>query len=54
VHARLRPRGSDAVVENRLGHFWTMRDGKAARCVVFARREEALAAAGLSEADTAA
>src|SRR6185503_17839435 len=26
---RSKPRGSDAVVESRIGHFWTMREGKA-------------------------
>jgi hypothetical protein len=30
------------VVENRIGHLWTMREGKAARVQVFPRREEAL------------
>ena len=49
VRTRLRPTGSSAVVENRIGHLWTMRDGKAARLQVFPRREEALEAAGLSE-----
>ena len=44
-----RPRGSEAVAENRVGHLWTMRDGKAIRCQTFPRREEALEAAGLSE-----
>ena len=46
---RLRPTGSSAVVENRIGHLWTMRDGKAARLQVFPKREDALEAAGLSE-----
>ena len=49
VRIRARPRGSDAVAENRVGHLWTMRDGKAIRCETFPRREEALEAAGLSE-----
>jgi uncharacterized protein len=51
VLTRLRPRGSSAVVENPIGHLWTMRDGKAVRCEGFAVREEALAALGLSEQD---
>ena len=49
VLTRLRPTGTSAVVENRIGHLWTMRDGKAARLQVFPRREDALEAAGLSE-----
>ena len=49
VRIRARPRGSDAVAENRVGHLWTMRGGKALRCETFPRREEALEAAGLSE-----
>jgi ketosteroid isomerase-like protein len=46
---RLRPAGSSAFVENRIGHLWTLRGGKIARLAVFPRREEALEAAGLSE-----
>ena len=49
LRIRARPRGSDAIAENRVGHLWTMRDGKAIRCETFPRREEALEAAGLSE-----
>jgi uncharacterized protein len=49
VLVRLKPTGSSAVVENRIGHLWTMREGKASRLEVFPRREEALEAAGLSE-----
>jgi ketosteroid isomerase-like protein len=45
VVTRLRPTGSSAVVENRIGHLWTMRDGKATRLQVFPRREDALRAA---------
>ena len=47
--ARFRPAGSSAFVENRIGHLWTMREGKFARLAVFPRREDALEAAGLSE-----
>ena len=47
VRTRLRPTGSSAVVENRIGHLWTMREGKATRLQVFPRREDALEAAGL-------
>ena len=49
VRMRVRPSGSDAFVENRVGHLWTMREGKAVRCRTFPRREDALEAAGLSE-----
>lgn len=49
VLTRLRPTGSSAVVENRIGHLWTMREGKATRLQVFPRREDALEAAGLSQ-----
>src|SRR6476619_3663566 len=49
LRIRARPRGSHAIAENRVGHLWTMRDGKAIRCETFPRREEALEAAGLSE-----
>ena len=44
-----RPRGSDAIAENRVGHLWTMRGGKAVRCETFPRREDALEAAGLRD-----
>jgi ketosteroid isomerase-like protein len=46
---RLRPAGSSALVENRIGHLWTMREGKAARLAIFPRREDALEAARHSE-----
>jgi uncharacterized protein len=46
---QLRPTDSEAKVEMRLVHLWTIRDGKPARCEVFLQREEALEAAGLSE-----
>jgi uncharacterized protein len=49
VLVRSRPRGSSAVVENRIGHLWTMRDGKVVRFEIFPEREKALEAAGLSE-----
>ena len=49
VRFKARPSGSDAVIENRVGHLWAMREGKAVRCQTFPRREEALEAAGLSE-----
>ena len=49
LRVQLRPAGSTAVVENRIGHLWTMREGKATRLEIFPRREDALEAAGLSE-----
>jgi ketosteroid isomerase-like protein len=48
---RLRPTDSNATLEMRIGHLWTMRDGKTTRCEVFIEREEAFEAAGLSEQD---
>jgi ketosteroid isomerase-like protein len=42
---RSRPMGSNAAVEIRAGHLWTMRDGRAARCEIFPQREKALEAA---------
>jgi ketosteroid isomerase-like protein len=48
---RFHPRGSSSVVENQVGAFWTFRDGMPARCEMFARRELALEAAGMSERD---
>jgi ketosteroid isomerase-like protein len=47
VLVRSRPMGSSAVVENRIGHLWTMRDGKVVRFEIFPEREKALEAAGL-------
>ena len=54
VVTRLRPAGSSAVIENRVGHLWTMREGKASRLEVFPKREHAVEAltsppAGLSQ-----
>jgi uncharacterized protein len=49
VHFRARPAGTQAVIENRVGHLWTMRNGKVVRCQTFPRREDALKAVGLSE-----
>ena len=48
VVVRSRPIGSSAVVENRIGHLWTIRDGQIVRLQVFPEREKALEAAGLS------
>jgi hypothetical protein len=46
---RRRPRGSSAVVEADIAHLWTFRGDRAIRGQAFAKPEEALAAAGLSE-----
>jgi uncharacterized protein len=48
VHLQLRPNDSEAKVEMRIAHLWTMRDGKIARCEVLTEREHAVKAAGLS------
>jgi hypothetical protein len=47
VRVRSRPQGSSAVVENRIGHLWTMRDGKVAGLEIFPEREKALEAIGI-------
>ena len=46
---RSKPKGSNAFVEARAAHIWTIRDGKATRLEIFPQREKALEAAGLSE-----
>lgn len=51
VVVRSRPRGSSAVVENRIAHVWKMRDGKAVRLQIFPERARALEAVGLSDED---
>jgi ketosteroid isomerase-like protein len=48
LQAHFRPRGSNAVVENRIGHVWTFRDGKALRLEIYPEREKALEAIGMS------
>jgi hypothetical protein len=48
IVARSRPIGSSAVVENRIAHLWTMRDGETIRLQIFPERAKALEAAGLS------
>ncbi len=49
VRIRVRPRGSGAEVVAEIAHLWTFRDGRCIRGQAFARREEALDAAGLAE-----
>ena len=49
VKFRLRPKGSAAEFEIRIGTLWTFRDGKVIAAEGFPEREKALEAAGLSE-----
>lgn len=49
VRFRLRPKGSNAEFEIRIGNLWTIRDGKVISNRGFPEPEEALQAAGLSE-----
>jgi ketosteroid isomerase-like protein len=49
VRARMQPKGSSGEIELRTGWLWTFRDGKIASLRLFAKPEEALEAAGLSE-----
>jgi ketosteroid isomerase-like protein len=44
-----RGKGSGAAVDTRGAHLWTLRDGKCIRLEVFADRQRALAAVGLTE-----
>src|SRR3954469_22626079 len=48
VRIRRRIRGSTAEIEHFVGHLWTIRDRRLIRGQAFAKREEALAAAGIS------
>jgi ketosteroid isomerase-like protein len=48
---RLRPTDSNATLEMRIAHLWTVDDGEIIRCEVFTEREDALEAVGLSEHD---
>jgi ketosteroid isomerase-like protein len=43
------PSGTTATVENRVGHLWTVRDGRATHLRLFPRREEALEAVGMRQ-----
>jgi ketosteroid isomerase-like protein len=49
VRSRLQPKGSSGEIELRTGFLWTFHDGKVASLRLFAKPEEALEAAGLSE-----
>ena len=46
---RARPSGSSVMMEIRIGHLWTMHDGKILQLEIFPERERALEAVGLSE-----
>ena len=48
---RLKHHGSSAMVENHIGALWTVRDGTPVRCEMFAKRELALDAAGMTADD---
>jgi ketosteroid isomerase-like protein len=50
----IRPKGSTATLENRIGHLWTFRDGKAIRLEIFPEREKALEAIGMSASEARA
>ena len=49
LQLRSRPKGSSAMMEIRIGHLVTMRNGKVSRLEIFPEREKALEAARLSE-----
>jgi ketosteroid isomerase-like protein len=49
VRTRMRPKGSSAEIERRTGALWTIRDGTVVSIRIFAKPEDALEAAGLSE-----
>jgi ketosteroid isomerase-like protein len=49
VTVRSRPTGSTGVVENRIGHLWTMQNGKVVRFEIFPEREKALEAIGIKK-----
>jgi ketosteroid isomerase-like protein len=48
---RLRPADSNATLEMRTAHLWTLRGGEFIRCEIFTEREQGLEAAGLSQQD---
>ncbi|MFL5907626.1 MAG: nuclear transport factor 2 family protein, partial [Solirubrobacterales bacterium] len=49
ITTRGKPRGASAEIEARVGHLWTIRDGKVVSVRLFPKREQALEAAGLPE-----
>jgi ketosteroid isomerase-like protein len=54
LNVTLRPHGSTATIENRIGHLWTFRDGKAVRLEIFPEREKVLEAIGMPQAEARA
>jgi uncharacterized protein len=51
LQMRFKPAESNASLEMRLAHVWTVHDGEIIRCEVFTERHQALEAVGLSEQD---
>lgn len=49
VRLKARPSGAGGLIENQIGHLWTMRNGKPVRCETFPRREDALEAVEAEE-----
>jgi ketosteroid isomerase-like protein len=49
VRNRVRPKGTDAEIETRNGHLWTIGDGMILSLEGFPNADDALEAAGLSE-----
>jgi ketosteroid isomerase-like protein len=49
VRVQNRGRASGVELDVRIAHVWTFRDGKPVRCQVYAERDKALEAAGLSD-----
>jgi ketosteroid isomerase-like protein len=49
VKNRVRPKGTDAEIETRNGHLWTIRDGTILSLEGFPNADDALEAAGLRE-----
>jgi hypothetical protein len=49
VKNRVRPKGTEAEIETRNGHLWTIRDGAVISLEGFPNADDALEAAGLRE-----
>ena len=49
IRVTARPKGTRAEIENRVGHVWSLRNGKVNSIHTYPKREQALQAAGLSE-----
>jgi ketosteroid isomerase-like protein len=48
---RMTPADSEATLETKVAHLWTVENGEIVRCEVFRERADALEAAGVSERD---